>query len=38
VVRVEEIEEEKNYHIAVCFLDITGAQRARLNRYVESGD
>jgi len=38
VVRVEEIEEEKNYHIAVCFLDITGAQRARLNRYVEGGD
>ena len=34
VVRVEEIEEEKNYHIAVCFLDIAGAQRARLNRYV----
>ena len=38
VVRVEEIEEEKNYNIAVCFLDITGAHRARLNRYVESDD
>jgi hypothetical protein len=36
VVKVEEIEEEKNYNIAVCFLDITGAQRARLNRYVET--
>jgi type II secretory ATPase GspE/PulE/Tfp pilus assembly ATPase PilB-like protein len=35
VVRVEEIEAEKAYDIAVYFLDITGAQRAILNKYVE---
>ena len=37
VVRVEEAHEEGRYNVAVCFLDITGAQRARLERYVESG-
>lgn len=36
VVRVEEIEEGKNYDIAVCLLDITGAERTRLNKYVET--
>jgi c-di-GMP-binding flagellar brake protein YcgR len=36
VVRMEEIEPEKSYNIAICFLDITGADRARLNRYVET--
>jgi type II secretory ATPase GspE/PulE/Tfp pilus assembly ATPase PilB-like protein len=36
VVRIEEIEPEKSYNIAVCFLDITGADRARLNKYVEA--
>lgn len=35
VVRIEEIEEERIYDIAVCFLDITGAQRARLDKFVE---
>ncbi len=35
-VRVEEMGKGKNYGIAVCFLDITGAQRARLNKYVEA--
>ncbi|MCM8796250.1 MAG: Flp pilus assembly complex ATPase component TadA, partial [Candidatus Omnitrophica bacterium] len=35
VVRIDEIEEEKKYNIAVCFLDITGAERTRLNKYVE---
>jgi len=35
VTRVEEIEESKRYGIAACFLDITGAQRTRLNRFVE---
>jgi len=35
VVRVEENIEEENYNIAVCFLDITSAQRIRLNKYVE---
>jgi hypothetical protein len=36
VVRVEELHEEKHYDIAVCFLDITGAERLRLNKYVET--
>jgi len=36
VVRIEELEEEKNYNIAVCFLDITSAQRVRLDKYVET--
>lgn len=37
VVRVDEIEQEKNYNIAAHFLDITGADRARLNKYVQRG-
>jgi type II secretory ATPase GspE/PulE/Tfp pilus assembly ATPase PilB-like protein len=36
VVRVEEIEEHGKYDIAVCFLDITGSERSRLNKYVET--
>ena len=36
IVHIDEIEEEKNYNIAVCFLDITGAERTRLNKYVET--
>jgi len=36
IVRVEEIQEDKEYEIAICFLDITSAQRAKLNRYVET--
>ncbi|MFH1678011.1 MAG: ATPase, T2SS/T4P/T4SS family, partial [Candidatus Omnitrophota bacterium] len=36
VLRVREIEINKRYDIAVCFLDITSAQRARLDRYVEN--
>jgi Tfp pilus assembly pilus retraction ATPase PilT len=36
VVRVEERYEEKGYDIAVCFLDLTGSQRTRLNKYIES--
>ncbi len=36
VVRVDEMEPKKNYTIAVCFMDITGAQRARLNKFVEA--
>jgi len=35
VVRVEELVENKEYDIAACFLDATGAQRNKLNRYVE---
>jgi len=34
VVRVEEIVANKNYDIAVCFLDLPNAERARLNRYI----
>ena len=37
VLRVEEIIAEKTYDIAVCFLDISGAERARLNKYVQEG-
>jgi len=34
VVRVEEIELGKMYDIAAHFLDVTSAQRARINKYV----
>lgn len=34
VIRVDEAEQEA-YYIAVSFLDISGAQRARLDRFVE---
>ena len=37
-VRIEEREQNKNYDIAVCFLDVTGAQRARMNKYTETKD
>ncbi|OGX21858.1 MAG: hypothetical protein A3K54_01315 [Omnitrophica WOR_2 bacterium RBG_13_44_8] len=37
IVRVSEVTgDEEGYDIAVCFLDITSAQRARLDRYVEA--
>jgi type II secretory ATPase GspE/PulE/Tfp pilus assembly ATPase PilB-like protein len=36
VVRVQDIEEDRNYEVAGHFLDITSADRARLNKYVES--
>lgn len=35
VVRTEQ-SGEKNYHIAVCFLNLSGAQRTRLVKYVET--
>ncbi|MCM8800531.1 MAG: Flp pilus assembly complex ATPase component TadA [Candidatus Omnitrophica bacterium] len=35
VVRTEMTRDDK-YEIGVCFLDITGAQRSRLDRYVEA--
>lgn len=35
IVRIEEAEQYKSYNVAICFLDITGAQRARLDRYVD---
>jgi len=37
VVRVEEKEEGKHYDVAVCFLDITSAERVRLNKYIDAG-
>jgi type II secretory ATPase GspE/PulE/Tfp pilus assembly ATPase PilB-like protein len=33
VVRVEELEERKEYDIAVCFLDLTSAERIRLDKF-----
>ncbi len=37
VIRVGLSGEDKNYDISVNFLDMTSAQRQRLNKYVESG-
>ncbi|TBR17928.1 hypothetical protein EPO66_01835, partial [bacterium] len=34
VIRVEEIEENRTYEVALCFLDITSAQRARVEKYI----
>jgi len=34
VVRIEEIELLKKYNIAVQYLDITSADRARINKFV----
>jgi len=34
VVRVEEIEPEKKYNIAVQFLDISSADKARINKFI----
>ncbi len=35
VVRIDEVEMGKRYDIAVCYLDLTGAQRLRLEKYVD---
>jgi len=35
VVRVEDLGQNNKYDIAICFLDMTGAQRARLDKYVK---
>jgi len=35
-VRLEREAEEGAYEVAVCLLDITGAQRSRLDKFVES--
>ncbi len=35
VIRVEELKKESKYDIAVCFLDLTGAQRLKLDKFVE---
>jgi len=31
----EEASEKKGFYISICFLDISGAERARFNKYVE---
>ncbi|MFH1640633.1 MAG: ATPase, T2SS/T4P/T4SS family [Candidatus Omnitrophota bacterium] len=36
VVRIYELEQDRSYDIAVCFLDLTGADRARLSKYLET--
>ncbi len=36
IVRVEEAEKAKTYNVAVNFLDLTSAQRVRLNKYIDS--
>lgn len=36
VIRVEDLGQNNKYDIAVCFLDMTGAQRARLDKYVKT--
>ncbi len=36
VLRVEEVEEEKIYNVKVNFLDLSSAQRTKLNKYVEN--
>lgn len=35
VSRIEEVEIEKTYDIAVCFLDLSGADRVKLDQFVE---
>ncbi|MFC1699428.1 PilZ domain-containing protein [Candidatus Omnitrophota bacterium] len=35
VLRVEEVVVNKIFELAVCFLDIAGADRNRLNKYIE---
>jgi len=37
VVRAEQADTQDTFDTAVCFLDITGAQRSRLNKFVEEG-
>jgi hypothetical protein len=37
IIRIEEVEPQKSYNVAVCFLDITGPERMRLEKYVEAG-
>jgi hypothetical protein len=34
VVRVEEMEVDSKYSIAVCFLGVSGAERVRLNKFI----
>ncbi|MFH1045539.1 MAG: ATPase, T2SS/T4P/T4SS family [Candidatus Omnitrophota bacterium] len=35
VLRVEEIIIDRSYDVAVCFLDISGAERTRFNKFVQ---
>lgn len=34
IVRIEEVQDETVYNVAVCFLDLSGADRARINKFV----
>ncbi|MBU1044989.1 MAG: Flp pilus assembly complex ATPase component TadA [Candidatus Omnitrophica bacterium] len=36
VIRCTEVVPDKNYEIAICFLDLASAERSRLNRYINS--
>jgi type II secretory ATPase GspE/PulE/Tfp pilus assembly ATPase PilB-like protein len=36
VVRIDETGQMNSYNVAACFLDITGAQRSRLNKYIQA--
>lgn len=35
VVRAEEVRQEKDYEIAVCFLDLSGQDRSKLAKFIE---
>ncbi|MFA6216160.1 MAG: ATPase, T2SS/T4P/T4SS family [Candidatus Omnitrophota bacterium] len=35
VIRSQETQTEHVYNVAICFLDMTGVQRARLDKYIE---
>ncbi|MBU1086229.1 MAG: Flp pilus assembly complex ATPase component TadA [Candidatus Omnitrophica bacterium] len=36
VIRCTEFVQNKNYEIAICFLDLASAERSRLNRYINN--
>jgi hypothetical protein len=38
IVREEEVEADKTYDVAACFLDLTSADRSRLEKFIERGE
>jgi type II secretory ATPase GspE/PulE/Tfp pilus assembly ATPase PilB-like protein len=36
VVRIDETDQANAYNVAICFLDIAGAERSRLNKYIQA--
>jgi type II secretory ATPase GspE/PulE/Tfp pilus assembly ATPase PilB-like protein len=36
VIRIEDLESEHGFYVAVCFMDLSGHDRLRLNKHVES--